>query len=51
MVCTPASDAEVLHLALFDQIFDCARHILDRNDLVDAMLVEQVDDVRLKTLE
>ena len=43
--------AEVLHLALRDQVLDRARDIFDGNVRVDAMLIEQIDGVDLKTLE
>ena len=46
MVCdTGLGKAEVLHLALRDQLLDGAGDVLDRHVRVDAVLVEQVDRV------
>ena len=42
---------EVLDLALLDQLFHGARDILDRHLGIDAMLVEEIDDVDLQTFE
>ena len=43
--------AEVLHLALPDQLLHRAGHVLDRHVRVDAVLVEQVDAVGPEPLE
>jgi hypothetical protein len=43
--------AEVLHLALLDQLLHRARHIFDGHVGIDAMLIEQVDDIDLEPLE
>jgi hypothetical protein len=43
--------AEVLDLALLDQVLHRARHVLDRQVGIDAMLVEEVDDVGFKPLQ
>ena len=44
-------EAEVLDLALRDQLLDRSRDVLDRHVGVDAVLVEQVDGVDLQPLE
>ena len=43
--------AEVLHLAFADQLLDRARDVLDRHVRIDAVLIEQIDDVGLEPLE
>ena len=43
--------AEVLDLALADQLLHRAGHVLDRHVRIDAVLVEQVDGVGLEALE
>ena len=43
--------AEVLDLALLDQVLHRPRHVLDRHVRVDAVLVEQVDGVDPEPLE
>jgi hypothetical protein len=46
MVCTPGfGEAEVLHLALLDQVLHRAGHVFDRHVRIDAVLIEQVDGV------
>ena len=42
--------AEVLDLALLDQVLHRAGHVLDRHVRVDAVLIEQVDRVDLQPL-
>ena len=44
-------EAEVLHLALLDQLLDRAGDVFDRHVRVDAMLIEQVDAVGPQALE
>ena len=44
-------EAEVLDLARLDQLLDRSRHVLDRHVRVDAVLIEQVDDVDPEPLE
>ena len=44
-------EAEVLDLALPDQLLHRPGHVLDRHVRVDAVLIEQVDDVDLEPLE
>ncbi len=44
-------EAEVLHLALGDELLDRAGDVLDRHGGVDAVLVEQVDAVGLQALQ
>ena len=41
----------MLHLALLDQLLHGARDVFDRHIRVDAVLIEQVDDVSLEALE
>ena len=43
--------SEVLHLALLDQVLHGSGHVFDRHVRVDAVLIEQVDDVGLEPLE
>ena len=43
--------AEVLHFALLDQVLHRTRHVLDGHIRVDAVLIEQIDDVGLQPLE
>ena len=43
--------AEVLHLALLDQILHRSGDIFDRHVRIDAVLIEEVDDVGLQPLE
>ncbi len=43
--------SEVLHLALLDQILHRSGHIFDRHVGVNAVLVEQIDDIGLEPLE
>ncbi len=43
--------AEVFHLALPDQFRHGAHRIFDRNVRIDAMLIEQVDDIDAKAFE
>src|SRR5688572_27887650 len=40
--------AEVLHLSLLGQVLDGARHVLDGHLRVDAVLIVEVDAVRLQ---
>lgn len=42
---------EVLHLAGLDQFFDRPSHLFDRHVRINAMLVEQVDDIGLQAPE
>src|ERR1700683_3020122 len=44
-------ESEVLHLALLDQIFYRSRSVFDGDVGVDAVLIEQIDDVGLEALE
>ena len=44
-------EAEVIDLALGDEVFDGARDVFDRDVRIDAMLVEEVDAVGAETLE
>src|SRR6266567_1596030 len=43
--------SEVLDLAFADQVLDRAGDIFDRHARVNAMLIEQIDDARLQSLE
>ncbi len=43
--------AEVPHLAVLDQVFDGARHILDRHVRIDAMLIEQIDAISAEAFQ
>ena len=43
--------AEMLDLALPDQVLHGARDVFDRNVRVDAVLIEQVDDIGPEPLE
>ena len=43
--------AEVLHLALLNQVLHRSCYILDRHIRVNAVLIEQIDDVGLEPLE
>ena len=43
--------AEVLHLALLNQFFHRSRNVFDRHVGVNAVLIEQVDDIGLQALE
>jgi hypothetical protein len=43
--------SEVLDLAFQNQVLHRARHVLDRHARVDAVLVEQIDDVGPEPLE
>ena len=45
------AETEVPHLPLPDEVRDSACHVLDRNLRIDAVLIEQVDDVRLQSLQ
>ena len=40
--------AEVLHLALLNQFLHRSRHLFDRDVGIDAVLIEQIDDVGLR---
>ena len=44
-------EAEVLDLALLDQLLHRPGHVFDRHVGVDAVLIEQIDDVGLQPLE
>src|SRR5205807_105346 len=44
-------ESEVFKLALPDQVFHGSGNIFDRHVGIDAVLIEQVDDVGLKALE
>src|SRR3954452_17793080 len=44
-------EPEVLHLALLDEVLYGPGDILDRNFVVNSMLIEQIDDIGPKTLE
>ena len=44
-------EAEVLDLAFLNQFLHRARHVFDGHVRVDAVLIEQVDDVDLEPLE
>src|SRR5690348_4882908 len=41
--------AKVPHRPFPDQLLDCAGHVLDRHVRIDAVLVEEVDDVGLES--
>src|SRR5208282_707126 len=41
----------VLHLALLDEVFHGSGGIFDRDAGIDAVLIEQVDDIGLEALE
>jgi hypothetical protein len=43
--------AEVLRLALLDQVFHGACDVFDRHVRVNTVLVEQIDDIGLESLE
>ena len=43
--------AEVLHLALRDQVLDGPGDVLDRDVRIDAMLVEEIDGFDAESLE
>ena len=43
--------AEVLNLAFLDQVFHRPRYIFNRHVRIDAVLIEQVDDIDLEPLE
>src|SRR6266481_2056490 len=43
--------AEVLRLALLNEVLHCAGHILDRHAGVNTVLVEEIDDIGLQSLE
>jgi hypothetical protein len=43
--------AEVFHLALLNQFLHRARHVFDGHVQVNAMLVEQINDIHLQPLE
>src|SRR3546814_5619336 len=48
---TGLGQPEVPNLALGDEVFHRAGHVLDRHVGIDAVLVEQVDDVGAQALE
>jgi len=50
-VCSGLRKSEVLDLARLNQILDCARDILDRHVWIDAVLVQEIDDIRLEAFE
>ena len=41
----------MLHLALLDQVLDSSRYVFNRNLVIDAMLIEQIDDIGPQALE
>jgi len=41
----------MFHLTLGDESLDCGRHVFDRHIEIDAMLVEQVDDLDAEPLQ
>ena len=43
--------SEVLHLALLNQVLHRSRHVFDRHVRIDAVLIEQIDDIGLEALE
>jgi hypothetical protein len=43
--------AEVLHLALLNQVLHHPRHVFDRHVRVDTMLIEQIDGLYLESLD
>ena len=43
--------AEVLHLTFLNQVLHRSRHVFDRHVRVDAVLIEQIDDIDLESLE
>src|SRR5579859_7879905 len=48
---TGLGEPEVLHLSLLDQMLHRARHILDRDVGIDAVLIKQVDRVDSESIE
>ena len=44
-------ESEVLHFALLNQLLHRSRGVFDRHVRIDSVLVEQVDDIGLETLE
>src|SRR6266404_3478168 len=50
-LCACFREPEMLHLTLLDEFFDGAGGIFDGNIGIDAVLIEQVDDIGLETLE
>ena len=48
---TSLGEAEVPDLALPDQVPDRSSHVFDRHVRVDAMLVEEIDVIRLQSLQ
>ena len=52
IVCTPASERpKCLTLPSLDQVLHRSRHVFDRHVRIDAVLIEQVDDIDLEPLE
>jgi len=45
MVCTPASERPNVHLTLLNEAFHGAGDVFDRHVGVDAVLIEQIDDL------
>jgi hypothetical protein len=41
----------VLHLAFVNQLFNCSRHLFDRDLGIYPVLIEQIDTVDSKSLE
>ena len=50
-LCAGLRQPEMFHLALADELLDRARHVLDWHIEIDAMLVEQVDDLDAEPLQ
>ena len=44
-------ESEVLHFALLNQLFHRSRNVFDRHIGVNAVLIEQIDDIGLESLE
>ena len=50
-LCAGLRQPEMFHLTLGDESLDCGRHVFDRHIEIDAMLVEQVDDLDAEPLQ
>src|SRR6266567_4961262 len=50
-ICSGLRKAEARDLAGLNQILDCARNILDGHVWINAVLVEEIDDVGLEAFE
>src|SRR5579872_1393658 len=50
-LCASLRQPKVFHLALLDQVPDSSRHVFNRNLVINAMLVEKINDVGFQALE